>query len=406
MAAASSAHVPLIALSDTQRGASCRPFFLIAVAIALPAIGLISALSSTVRDPSPTVLNARPSLTAADPPVRSWPAPRVRPVEAHQGSPVSTGPGPMPPTSQGALHIVPAPDTAEWRPAPQNLPTPAVVLFAVGFWTVVSGLWVMFRRGSPRSGCAMDPLDIAAAPQGGSPTIAMAGLFGTSMNKATLIGRVGQDPQVYATKNGAAVVRFSLATSEKVLDKGTNQYQETTQWHSIAVFNQSLTRIAQRFIHKGDLVLVEGQLEYSKWVGKEDGVERSSASIIVRSQNGLQILSTKTSPGYAGGQQQQWAGQSGQPAGGQQGYSGQAGQETDRQQEWTAQSEQAAGGQQDYSGQASSDQMFEYPDPGSVQSAPQSTTMSNGYSFQREDTTGTQDGGTVQGPSFDYKRQY
>lgn len=110
----------------------------------------------------------------------------------------------------------------------------------------------------------------------------------SSLNRVTLIGRLGKDPEVRTFQSGGRVVSFSLATSERWKDRDGNQ-QEKTTWHSIAVFNEKLGEIAERFLKKGSLVFVEGMLTEEKWTDK-DGQERKTAKIVLRPFNGQIVL--------------------------------------------------------------------------------------------------------------------
>jgi single-strand DNA-binding protein len=86
----------------------------------------------------------------------------------------------------------------------------------------------------------------------------------SSLNKVTLIGRLGKDPEVRNFQNGGKVVNFSLATSEKWKDRDGNP-KEKTEWHNIAVTNEKLADIAERYLRKGSLVCLEGKLQTRKW---------------------------------------------------------------------------------------------------------------------------------------------
>jgi single-strand DNA-binding protein len=104
-----------------------------------------------------------------------------------------------------------------------------------------------------------------------------------SLNKATLIGHVGNAPDVRTLANGAKVAAFSVATSVAWTDaSGTKQ--EKTEWHRCSAWNmgkQTLADVAERFVQKGDRVYVEGQIEYRTFTDKE-GIERTATEIKVR----------------------------------------------------------------------------------------------------------------------------
>lgn len=92
-----------------------------------------------------------------------------------------------------------------------------------------------------------------------------------SLNKATLIGNLGADPEVRSTSNGARVATLSVATSRKWKD-ASGQPQEKTEWHRVVLWNSktvNLADIAERFCKKGDKVYIEGSIEYRSWQDKE-----------------------------------------------------------------------------------------------------------------------------------------
>ena len=104
-----------------------------------------------------------------------------------------------------------------------------------------------------------------------------------SLNKVTLIGNLGNDPEVRSTTGGNRVATFSLATSRTWNDAG-GQKQEKTEWHRCVVWNtksSQLADIVERYVKKGDKLYVEGRIEYRQWQDK-DGQTRYSTEINVR----------------------------------------------------------------------------------------------------------------------------
>ncbi|NJO86527.1 MAG: single-stranded DNA-binding protein [Lewinella sp.] len=95
-------------------------------------------------------------------------------------------------------------------------------------------------------------------------------------NSITLIGRVGQTPEMLNTKNGTPYLRFSLATSDRYSTE-EGQAVERTEWHNILVFGKRAEALGP-FINKGELLVVTGTLRYQKWVDKYEQ-NRSSATI-------------------------------------------------------------------------------------------------------------------------------
>ena len=104
-----------------------------------------------------------------------------------------------------------------------------------------------------------------------------------SLNKVTLIGNLGNDPEVRSTPGGGRVATFSLATSRSWNDQAGNR-QEKTEWHRCVVWNTKTSQLAdivERYVHKGDKLYVEGRIEYRQWQDK-DGQTRYSTEINVR----------------------------------------------------------------------------------------------------------------------------
>ena len=97
------------------------------------------------------------------------------------------------------------------------------------------------------------------------------------INKVTLIGRLGNDPEVRRLEGGAVVSRFSLATSESYKDKDGN-FQESTEWHNIVAW-RDLAERAEKSLKKGTLLYVEGKVTYRKYTDK-DNVERYVTDIV------------------------------------------------------------------------------------------------------------------------------
>lgn len=98
------------------------------------------------------------------------------------------------------------------------------------------------------------------------------------INKVILVGRVGADPEIKVMgDSGVKTARIRLATSEKWFNKETNQTEELTEWHSVTLW-RNLADVADKYVHKGSLLYIEGTIHYRKWQGK-DGVERQMTDI-------------------------------------------------------------------------------------------------------------------------------
>ena len=114
----------------------------------------------------------------------------------------------------------------------------------------------------------------------------------SSVNKVILLGRLGRDPEVRNFQNGGKVVNFSVATSERYKDRDGNQ-QERTEWHQVAIFNEKLGEIAERYLRKGAQVYLEGQIETRKWQD-QSGQDRVMTEVVLRQYRGeLQLIGGK-----------------------------------------------------------------------------------------------------------------
>ena len=106
------------------------------------------------------------------------------------------------------------------------------------------------------------------------------------VNKVTLIGNLGNDPEVRYSGNGNAVANVSLATAESWRDKDSGEQQERTEWHRVVFFGR-LAEIVSEYLHKGSQIYVEGRLQTNKWQDKE-GNDRYTTQIVA---NEMQMLS-------------------------------------------------------------------------------------------------------------------
>ena len=113
------------------------------------------------------------------------------------------------------------------------------------------------------------------------------GKRGQMVNKAILIGRLGRDPEVRYTPDGAMVTNFTLATDESYKDKNGEKVQKT-EWHRIVAFGK-LAEICGNYLIKGKLVFVEGRIQTRSWEDK-DGVKRFTTEIIA---GNMQMLDSK-----------------------------------------------------------------------------------------------------------------
>ena len=118
------------------------------------------------------------------------------------------------------------------------------------------------------------------------------------INKVTLIGRLGADPETRYMANGDAVTNITLATTETWKDKN-GEKQEKTEWH-LVTFYRKLAEIAGEYLKKGGSVYIEGKLETRKWTDK-NGIERYTTGIIAET---MKMLGGKPAGQDSGAQSQ------------------------------------------------------------------------------------------------------
>ena len=122
-----------------------------------------------------------------------------------------------------------------------------------------------------------------------------------SVNKVILLGNLGRDPEVRSFQNGGKVVNLRIATSETWRDKAPGERKERTEWHSVAIFNENIAKIAEQYLRKGSKVYVEGQLETRKWQD-QSGADRYSTEVVLRPYSGsLTLLDGREGGGGGGG---------------------------------------------------------------------------------------------------------
>ncbi len=124
-----------------------------------------------------------------------------------------------------------------------------------------------------------------------------------SVNKVIIVGNLGRDPEVRSFPNGGKVVNLRIATSETWKDKATGERKERTEWHSVAIMNEGLCKIAEQYLKKGSTVYIEGQLETRKWQD-QSGQDRYSTEVVLRTYRGELTLLGGRSGGSQEGQTQ------------------------------------------------------------------------------------------------------
>ena len=119
------------------------------------------------------------------------------------------------------------------------------------------------------------------------------------VNKVILVGNLGADPESRSFANGGEVVNLRIATSENWKDRDGNR-QEKTEWHSVAIFNENLGRVAKNYLRKGSKVYIEGQLQTRKWQD-QSGNDRYTTEIVLQKFRGELVLLDSREGGGGGG---------------------------------------------------------------------------------------------------------
>lgn len=121
-----------------------------------------------------------------------------------------------------------------------------------------------------------------------------------SVNKVTLLGNLGADPEIRNTQSGVKIASFSVATTESWKDKNSGERQERTEWHRVAIFG-GLADLVERFLKKGDKVYLEGKLRTRKWQD-QGGVDHYTTEIVIQPRQGeIVFLSNRRGEGGSSG---------------------------------------------------------------------------------------------------------
>jgi single-strand DNA-binding protein len=124
------------------------------------------------------------------------------------------------------------------------------------------------------------------------------------VNKVMLIGNLGRDPEVRSFQNGGKVCNLRIATSETWKDKNTGEKRERTEWHSVAIHNESIVRFAEQYLRKGSKVYIEGKLQTRKWQD-QSGQDKYSTEIVLQPyESKLENLTPRDNDGQPSGYDQ------------------------------------------------------------------------------------------------------
>ena len=111
------------------------------------------------------------------------------------------------------------------------------------------------------------------------------------VNRVTILGNLGNDPEVKYTNSGSAIANLTVATSESWNDKATGEKREAVEWHRVVLFGK-LAEVAGEYLRKGSQVYIEGQLRTRKWTDNA-GVEKYTTEIVVGMNGVMQMLGGK-----------------------------------------------------------------------------------------------------------------
>ena len=131
-----------------------------------------------------------------------------------------------------------------------------------------------------------------------------------SVNKVIIVGNLGRDPESRSFQNGGKVVNLRIATSESWKDRNSGERKEKTEWHSVAIFNEGLANVAEKFLRKGSKVYIEGSLQTRKWQDQQ-GQEKYSTEIVLQGFNSVLTMLDGPGGGQGGGGRDDFGGSGG-----------------------------------------------------------------------------------------------
>ena len=105
-----------------------------------------------------------------------------------------------------------------------------------------------------------------------------------SINKVILLGRLGADPEIRMSQDGKKIAKFSLATSESWKDKQSGEKKEKTEWHKVIIFSSGLADITEKYLKKGSLIYIAGQISTRKYTD-QSGIEKYITEIVLQGYN-------------------------------------------------------------------------------------------------------------------------
>ena len=111
-----------------------------------------------------------------------------------------------------------------------------------------------------------------------------------SVNKVTLVGNLGKDPESRSFQNGGKVVNLTVATSETWTDRNSGERKEKTEWHKVVIKNEKVADTAEKYLKKGAKVYIEGTLETRKWMDQASGQEKYTTEVVIGPFRGDMVM--------------------------------------------------------------------------------------------------------------------
>lgn len=122
----------------------------------------------------------------------------------------------------------------------------------------------------------------------------------SSVNKVTILGNLGADPETRTFGNGGRAVSFRVACTEKWTDKQSGERKEKTEWVPVVIYNEGLGKIAEQYLRKGSKVYLEGKFVTRKWQD-QSGTDRFSTEVVLQNFGGELVLLGEGGGGNGGG---------------------------------------------------------------------------------------------------------
>ena len=117
------------------------------------------------------------------------------------------------------------------------------------------------------------------------------------VNKVTLIGNLGRDPEVRQTQAGEDIVHLSIATSETWRDQASGERKQRTEWHRVVIFNENLGKVAKAYLKKGAKVYLEGTLQTRRWTDQQGAEKYTTEVVLPRFRGELVMLDGRDDTG-------------------------------------------------------------------------------------------------------------